>query len=69
MNRIAIRLRVTGDGKGRIAAYSEKGSYKCERKDSTVKQIKAVVIVDETKLLSVQVEETKDHAETDAEKL
>ena len=66
MNRIAVRLRGTCNGEGRVAAYSEKGRYDCERKDSAVKQIKAIVVVDKTKLLSVQVEETKNHAETDA---
>jgi hypothetical protein len=67
MDFVAFGFVVTSDGEGRVTAQSNQGRQDNEKTNfRPAQQVLTRAVVNEAKLLGVEVQETKDHAITNA---
>ena len=69
MNFVALWFTFASDGESRVTAQSQYGGENDQNADSSsAQQVLARAVVNQTKLLGVEVEETEYHSETNAER-
>jgi len=67
MDFIAFGFAVARDGEGRVTAQSHQGRDDDQKANfGAAQQVLARAVIDEAKLLGVEVQKTKDHAITNA---
>jgi hypothetical protein len=67
MDFVAFGFVVTSDGEGRVTAQSNQGRQDNEKTNfRPAQQVLTRAVINEAKLLGVEVQETKDHAITNA---
>jgi hypothetical protein len=67
MDFVAFGFAVTSDGEGRVTAQSQQGRNDNQKANfRPAQQVLTRAVINEAKLLGVEVQETKDHAITNA---